>query len=366
MYRTLEDAFSKENNFDLLRLIAALLVLYGHSFIMVKYNAYPAPFSDLMNALSPWKDDWEDLAVNIFFVISGFLITASYLQSQNFFSFLKKRIIRIYPAAVVSITLCVVLLYFTSAVPFQDYFFSDMTREFWIDNSTMRKTRYHLPGVFEEVRVSRVINGSLWTLPLEVKCYLYVAILGLVGALRHRWVMNILVGVVAVSIAVPGWSNWIVGAPDKMRVYSFFIAGAAIYANRDFIPLGRLGLALFAVLFTTLVFWPAEMPGAHLLYVITISYAVLGLALFKPLRAINLRPIGDWSYGVYLYAFPVQQTLVWAYPSLTGWGLVMAATPLVLLCGALSWHGVEKHALRLKTVKLLPSVQLPFKWPLKK
>ena len=147
MFRNLEDAFSRENNFDLLRLVAALLVLYGHSFIMVEV-AYPAPLSTWISDLSPWKDDWEDLAVNIFFVISGFLITASYIQTQNFLSYIKKRVIRIYPAAVVSITLCVVLLYFTSPVGFVEYFSSDMTWEFWSDNSSMRKTRYHLPGVF--------------------------------------------------------------------------------------------------------------------------------------------------------------------------------------------------------------------------
>ncbi len=351
--RTVETAFREtKNNFDVLRLIAAFAVLFGHSFVLtsgVLTLESMDPVSVLLMANTPWGEAVHEFAVNVFFVISGFLVASSFDRSPRIWRFVTARVLRIYPAAMVCAMVTVSSLWIVSTVDANTYFGSGDTWRFLLKNGLILSTEYHLPGVFAGTPYGNVVNGSLWTLPLELRCYVILGVLGLLGVLKRQILFNAAALIVAISLVLPGWSQWISGSEDKLRLLVFFVAGASMFINRRFLPLGYAGGIAFVLLSLLLVVWPNDAPGKNLIYVILVSYGVLGIAFCGWFKFIDLKPMGDWSYGVYLYAFPVQQVLVHANPqTFNGWTLALAASIVTCALGAASWHLVEKRALRLR------------------
>ena len=337
------------NNFDVLRLAAALAVLFGHSFVLSAGVQNFETMDPLSRALSPYAaygEAIQEFAVNLFFVISGFLVTCSYLRSGSLLKYAVSRGLRIYPAAVLGALVTVLALSLLSPVAPAAYFSDPETAAYLLHNSFLYKVKYALPGLFESNPYGLAVNGSLWTLPLEIRCYVGVAILGVAGLLGHKRLFNGLLVAVALSVIVPGWSGWISGDIDKLRLILFFAAGAAFYINRRHIP---FGMAAFAVLAGAFALAPKGSGVEQLVYVALVTYATLALALTRRLPLINLKPLGDLSYGVYLYAFPVQQALISMFPNQFGaWSLVAAAGAVTGLLAAASWWLVERHALSLK------------------
>jgi len=351
--RTFETAFVEpRNNFDVLRLVAALAVLFGHGFVLTAGKLTPEtadPVSALLMMATPWEEAIHEFAVNVFFVISGFLVASSWVRGPRIWRFVTARVLRIFPAAMVCALLTVGTLSMISTVDAGSYFGSEDTWRFLVKNALILSTEYHLPGVFEDNPYAGVVNGSLWTLPLEIRCYVILAVLGLLGLLQRQALFNLAALAVAISITVPGWSQWISGSEDKIRLLVFFVAGAAMFINRRFLPTGGRGILFFLGLTLAYALWPAGMAGEKLLYIILVSHAVLGVAFSRWFTFISLKPLGDWSYGVYLYAFPVQQALVHFFPqTFNGWTLLIAASSITCVLAAASWHLIEKRALRLR------------------
>lgn len=347
---TFAQAFSRPNNFDLLRLVAAAMVLFGHSFNLVRGPNLPGdPLSVWLSPYLPWNEAVQDIAVNAFFVISGFLVASSFHRSARLWDFVKARILRIYPASIVCSIVTVVVLSSVSTVGLATYATSPETIDFLVLNAFILDIHYHLPGVFAANAYPGVINGSLWTLPLEIRSYIVLTILGIVGLFRHNVIVVVFGLVVAVSLVIPGGTEWISGSDAKARVILFFLAGNLAYLFRSVIPAGSYGFLLLVGLLGLFAVWPDGMPGEKLIYVVMFTLGVLMLAFCPWLTFINLRPMGDWSYGVYLYAFPIQQLLVHVLPdTFNGWTLTLAAGFVAALFGAASWHLVEKRALRLR------------------
>jgi peptidoglycan/LPS O-acetylase OafA/YrhL len=214
--------------------------------------------------------------------------------------------------------------------------------------------RFDLPGVFAHNPFPNAVNGSLWTLPLEAMMYVVVAILGVTTLLAHRRVAGaLLVVAIAVLIVQPTWlgSLPMVGSMLYAVPAIAFLLGMLMAQFRERIPCrGDIALALLAAGVVSVRYWPEV---ATLYACFAASYCTFWLA-FHRVRVHVPESIGDVSYGLYVYAFPVQQLVVWLYPAIGPWGLFCAALPATFVLAWFSWHLVERPALAMKGLLALP------------
>jgi peptidoglycan/LPS O-acetylase OafA/YrhL len=330
------EARGRANNFTLLRLVAALTVIYGHSFEIAR----PAPGQADLIALT-LRETWAgEIGVWIFFVISGFLVTKSWTDRQDIVAFTKARALRLFPALLTMLALLVLVLGpVCSALPWTAYFRAPGTYGFLVWNGSLVKTVYVLPGVFQTNPYPAIVNKSLWTLPLEARLYILLAAAGLIGLLRRRAAFNAATLALGALIAAePQWFPLNSVGGDSLVL--MFLVGATLFVNRDWIPLSAgvlaAGIALGALLMATPLFRPA-LAGI---------VATLWLAYGAPSHPIDRW--GDASYGVYIYAYPIQQALVAIVPEITPLSLFGLAGALSVGLGAASWRWIEAPCLALK------------------
>ncbi|MGF6212144.1 peptidoglycan/LPS O-acetylase OafA/YrhL [Comamonas sp. 4034] len=323
------------NNFDALRLFAALSVLYSHQFPLTATTP-PAWMNVAMIG---------GAAVMAFFVISGYLVTLSWWAQPRLLPFAAKRVLRIWPAltAVVLLALFVLGPVFTK-VPLHDYWQSPMTWDY-LRNIALQ-IRFSLPGVFTDHPLPNAVNGSLWTIPIEVSCYAMLAAAGLLGLLRSRRIWALL----CVAYLVWFLTTMTMDLTGAMNHYwefpAYFVFGSLIAAfNKQFLQ----HRAVFAV---------AASVCALVAYALGFSYSALLLFMPATLLAVGTASwpilsqagrLGDVSYGVYLYAFPIQQCVRALAPGLGFTTSLVVVVALTLAAGWLSWRLVEAPALRLKT-----------------
>lgn len=323
---------SRLNNFDFLRIVAAFLVLVSHQFAL---NGLPEP--------EVFQMSLGTFAVLIFFSVSGFLVSQSWRHDPYALRFLLKRFLRIWPGlAVVTLAAAFVLGPLVSALDAQAYFGHPDLRDF-LRNLKVTTIRYVLPGVFEGNPHPRAVNGSLWTIPLEVRCYFALLAAGIVGLMARRWMMAL--GTLAFGIYFFGFAF-----DPKNYQYHFalyFFAGVCLDLYRRtweaqpawLLAAAGAGSAAFHLLGMNHVALLCMIP-ALVVFIGTRSTPVLN----------RFGRYGDVSYGVYIYAFPVQQTVVWMtgkdFPFVAG---LLIASVATLACAFLSWHLVEHPALRLKS-----------------
>lgn len=337
---------TRENNFDFLRFFAAALVLFAHCYPLVGRK-----MDEPLTVLTGYEKG-GGIAVGIFFVISGYLITASYLNSRSPGSFLLKRALRIFPALIVAVLLSTFVLGpLVTTRSLDGYLSSPLTWDYLKNIALI--TTYELPGVFSYNVYPDVVNGSLWTLPLEVLMYMGVMALGLVGFLRRGLIFLPIVG-----LAVGHF--W---ALDRFGIESFFIehifklgllyySGAALYLYRDAIPWrGWIAALLFASLLMTFQTFLGSV-----LYCIALPYLVIYLA-YAPLPWVSrFGKHGDFSYGLYIYAFPFQQLTMYLLGPDTGIAtLALVSFVPTLILAVASWHLIEAPAMKLKRLFAAPA-----------
>lgn len=320
------------NNFNLIRLVAAWLVIYSHAWAITGTAG-----DDHLARLTLSKSAGA-FAVDVFFVVSGFLVAAS-LQRRTWREFLVARALRIYPALVVCTlaTVCVLGPMLTSA----EHYWRDATtwRYLWA-NATLWRAEFWLPGVFEQLPRTAV-NGSLWTLPIEGRLYLALLVAGALGMLRPMRYLP--AWAVAIACAC-GFALWRAPLPDHLSyliwVTSFFITGTLVWVWRERIPLSwplLLALAIAAALTRgTLAFEPA--------YFALVTYGTFWLGFAPRLPRIERN---DLSYGVYLYGWPMQQLAMLAGATTVA-SNTLAASAAAFACAALSWFCIERPALAWK------------------
>jgi peptidoglycan/LPS O-acetylase OafA/YrhL len=356
------DTSRERNNFDMLRLFAATCVIFGHSFDLLHVRE---PFPNLGGDIT-----WGFVGVLIFFSISGFLVSRSWARNPRVLPFALKRTLRLMPALLVAVLLSALVLGpLVSTEPLHVYLRDPATKAYVLQNAELQ-TNYTLPGVFAHNAYPTAVNGSLWTLPLEVKAYVFLMLVGLVGLLtRWRRAMPILAAVAVVICATavrPSLANHfgallvdIQSAPGLLHLVSVgsynvylelfaaFVVGAALYSVRDWVFL-RWDLAALAVA-GIVVAGIVGGPWPDLACVTLAPYLVLCLA-YRTAAYVRLPPwFGDYSYGVYVYAFPVQQVISQLVTPHSGWVLFVLAMPVTFGLAVLSWHFVERPALDLKT-----------------
>ena len=332
------------NNFTILRLLASYAVLYAHSYALSIGTPAPDPLSRMLSGFLGFG--LGDLAVIIFFIVSGFLVGGSYIHRNNIFAFLEARFLRIFPALFVAVALCVIVGAFVTSLPLSDYFKHQGTWSFFWHNVTLfNGVQFALPSVFESNPIPRSVNGSLWTLPLEVYMYGMVMLLGALGILSNRAVFNgvaIVLGLALMSVLF----GWVVieGVKEKhMLLFLAYLSGVLFYVNKNFIPLNWPTLVFIVIA----MFISFHSSMWRLTEVVGIAYIVLFIALHPSIKLPSMDKYGDYSYGVYIYAFPVQQLLA-QYVTTTPLEMVVYTTMVVVPLAILSWRFIEKPALQLK------------------
>lgn len=306
--------------FDYLRLIAATLVVAHHAQVLD--GKVP-----LMIGTGP---DLGTLGVGIFFVASGYLVTASLLRTRCISAFIAKRLLRIVPGLLVALVLTAFVLGpCVSRLTPQAYFSSAEPYLYVLKNLSLYAVSYSLPGVFSLVPLSGVVNGSLWSLRLEFTCYIGLAILGASRRLSGPALAGLAVTVAAafITLRITGLD----GHGEIFRILSLaalngflFLSGAALHIW-DVKPLAwatAAGLALVAT-----PFWPIGLP-----------LTVVGFGISNPPKL-----PADLSYGLYIYSFPLQQMLVE-----NGRLNIFTSLLLTLPCALGSWVLVERPALAQK------------------
>ncbi len=328
------------DNFALLRLVLAAAVVVSHG-MSINTGRYEDEFLAASTGFSLGSH-----AVNGFFVISGFLVTMSF-DRRGWRDYVVARLLRIYPAFIVG-ALVVAFglgLAFTT-LSTSAYLSHPQLTTFLTRALTEFRSNGTLPGFLTENPYKNPY-GTIWTLRYEMFCYILVLIAGVWGGRlvqRHAWagLVGLLVAVVLLDTvkAVTGYTSV---AETYVRLFSLFVAGALAYQHRDRIPLsGWLALVLLGL--AALLAWTPLYRAA--LYLAT-AYAVLVLALHPAMVGHVPEPKADLSYGIYLYGWPVQQTVQAVYPM--HWVAMLAPVFVVtVLFAFLSWHLVEKPALRLK------------------
>ena len=229
-----------------------------------------------------------------------------------------------------------------TTLPLHTYFSDPQPYSFFAVNSSLLAIRSFLPGVFETNRYIGVVNGSLWTLPGEIQMYAYVAAMGVLGVLGSRSRFAIVLGLLVAFAMIAHDRVNMVSLPEFYSFGAFFAAGACCWMYRDHVPVsGPLLFALVSLCFIT-------YPGAAylLVFAATTAYFCLWFVYVPGLQSFSR--LGDYSYGLYLYGFPMQQLVAWKFPTLGPWTLLATSFPLALAFGMVSWHLVEKPALKLK------------------
>jgi peptidoglycan/LPS O-acetylase OafA/YrhL len=338
----------RDNHFNLMRLVAATMVLFSHgaSLIGVKPAFEPDSHGYIFTLGS--------MAVNIFFVVSGFLVTGSLVQRRDLVGFVWARALRIFPGLWVMLALTVLLLGpALTSHGVAAYFGDPATSDYFLHCATLiGGMRFYLPGVFETNAFDQMVNRSLWTLPLEWRMYEYLAVawavFGLFGAGREKFLRWLAPLLAATGFAVAAQAQAAEGLFDLGATNSYmFCAGACFYLFRDRIVLARL---YFCAPLAALALALADPRLFFYAYLALLPLIVIQFAYARCDRLLGFNRRGDTSYGVYIYSFPLQQLIVVAFPGLSLLafeGLSLAAT---YAAAALSWRLIEKPALAKKEV----------------
>jgi peptidoglycan/LPS O-acetylase OafA/YrhL len=366
--RTFAQAFNPRNNaFGFLRLALAVLVVFSHCFPLGGFGRDP------LDGLSKGRLNIGLVAVAMFFALSGFLIARSASTCPSIIRFLWHRFLRIFPGYWVCLVVCACLF-----VPVMSFIeFDTLTdafslpwnspQEFMIGNAALfHLNEFSIPGIMyvspnsiagllRQNPTACILNGTLWTLPIEVSCYLAVAALAAVGLLRRA-------RFVVAALFVVSWGLYAFYYLDPIGFWScfpyrglrflvtlcpFFAAGCACFVYREKIP---YSLALFVI---SVVLLAVSLPfGAFgLVAPIAIPYAFLWLAFALPFARFDRK--GDFSYGTYIYAFPAQQTL--ALLRLQDFGFIAFFAGALLVTSVfafLSYRLIEAPCLRWKTLTI--------------
>ena len=338
------------NNIDALRLLLAILVLFSHCYPLGTGSELAEPLS----AFSNGQLTLGGLSVDCFFILSGYLITQSWSRSRSAASYLLKRVRRIYPGYLVAVAMCVWVVVPIASPKGSDVF----TLATVLDNSwrflTLRG--FHTPDAFINNPYPLAVNGSLWSISYEFWCYIGVMMLGLTGMIRKPLlVLALLIASIAIHFVfeqfhlTPGGGPFglIFGYPPFWaRLLPCYLSGVLLYLFREHIPLtvGWAGVALLGFLLA------AKIPHGLVFAVPTFAAYLLIYAAFNPtVKWSSASKWGDFSYGIYLYAFPIQQ-LVMFYLGAPTTPFTLFALTLVptILAGVASWHLVERWFLRSK------------------
>jgi peptidoglycan/LPS O-acetylase OafA/YrhL len=333
----LVDVQNRPSGFDYLRIVLATGVILAHSFLLTY-----GPAGERGN----WFFYFAPLIVPMFFALSGFLIAGSFERSKSLFVFFGLRVFRIAPALSVEVLISALILgplltdyslaRYLSAPEFHVYFLN-----------ILGEIHYVLPGVFLH-NPTHLVNGQLWTVPFELGCYFALGVIAVLNVYRRNWLLLasfIFLQSLQILNTIFRFNHNYNGAGGTTIILCF-LAGLVLFRYRKSIPYSG-GLALICLV---LAVASGVIPNAIRFSPLPMAYLTIYLGLLNPARNKFLLS-GDYSYGLYLYGYPLQQALVQLLPAMRTWywnfGLAMGLAGFIAFC---SWHLIEKPVLSRKNV----------------
>ncbi|MER7010532.1 acyltransferase family protein [Saccharopolyspora sp. NPDC000359] len=331
------------HGFAWIRMIGAVLVIYGHS-------------SPLAGTGVLFSEDWalqpDEGVLMGFFAMSGFQITESWLRDPHPGRFAAKRILRLWPPMLtVTLAMALVIGPMVSTLPVGEYFAAHGTWGYVVNNAGLLTLKHELPGVFVDNPWPNAVNGSLWTLPMELLAYAGLFVLLLLGAGRDKYRWLAVVALVGLVI----WDRHLDQTPGSESAGSLLsvpveslVAFLVAFAFGVVLNLYRIPLSPLAAVAGIVVL--ALMPNsiaASFLMAFVVSYTVVLAGHYWPAK---LTVPGVWvngSYGVYVWGFPIQQLLAMAGVA-NQWLMLVCAAPLAYVAGTLSWKFVEDPTMKLR------------------
>ena len=332
-----------KNSFSFLRLVMASLVLISHTYLFTYGTSSAEP-------LTAWTGhSLGEHAVQVFFILSGLMVAQSFERSRGIADFAAARILRIFPALIVCVVLTAMLLGpAVSRLSLSDYFSGAALPLYLVKTISLSTGSAPLPGVFEALPLPNLVNMSLWTLKYEVLCYAGLAAAGAAGLFHARWrlpVAALMALFVATIYSINPKPAETFNGFDNLRYFLvFFGTGVLAYLVRDRLIITAWVLPpLLALCVATLGSDYSEPATALLL-----GYGTLWAATqtWGPFRAFCNRI--DLSFGVYIYAGPIQQALIQSIPGAGPVAIILLTFAAVLPLGFLSWVFIEKPALGLR------------------
>jgi peptidoglycan/LPS O-acetylase OafA/YrhL len=338
--------------FDFLRLALSLSVLWFHSYVITgtMHQLESSPLWFYVYSIMP-----------MFFALSGFLIAGS-AERLNLNNFLINRGLRIVPALAVEIIISALIIGPIFTVwALSDYFSSPVFWQYF--SNIIGWVHYELPGVFLDVPSAGVVNQSLWTVPFEVGCYVLISGVIIFRLSSKPWLILAFASALLI-LPVLFQAAGCVGENGKTQyrllnyalfsrgavLFPSFLLGAVFYWLRHKTPLSKpllilcvLGCVVLAVLGNPQ--WKSYY-GLNLIAIPLLTYITVVIGTFS-IPKIPLYSKGDYSYGIYLYGYPLQQVIVTVLPTITFWlPHFLLSLVLVTAAAAFSWHCIEKPILK--------------------
>lgn len=327
----------RSNHFNLLRMLAATAVLVSHSYVLCTGNPLDEPLYRVL-----WTFNLGRLAVLLFFAISGFLITKSFDTRSSVVEFATARVLRIFPGLVVTLTFCAFVVGpVCTTLPLSQYFHGHVWGYFF-GGLSLVWFKFTLPGVFTHNPFPAPVNASLWTLYYEALCYVGVVVLGSIGALRpSRFVWFLLAyGSVYTAVRIHfGHPGVVVSYTDLTLA---FVVGMALYVYRRHVFVNGIIFAVVIALLVLLRHTPLRREGI----ILVVAYGAFWAAYLNVPLLLRYNKLGDYSYGTYIFAFPLQQMLANFWHGIAPWQMFAVAFPATLVLATLSWYFIEGPALR--------------------
>lgn len=338
----LEDCLVPErNSFGAVRLGAALVVAVTHAVEITTGNLD----WDWVYAATGYSLGQH--AVHVFFILSGLLVTASLVRTNDFVHFVTARALRIFPGLIACAFLTVVVLGpLMTVCPITGYVGDAGVPKYFLETILLVTGRAEIPGVFASNPLAGEINNSVWTLKYEVLCYLGLAAAFMAGLLASRRkafaLLGILLTTLLASYAFPELITT-KSTLDVVRrfVFCFALGSAAYFASghlRISTPLLGATGAMMLLLWST----GLKVPSILLFE----AYAVIWIASFRSRLIFKFTSKHDLSYGTYLYGWPISQSLVQIFPGAGPVWIAVATLCLLLPVAAVSWHLIEHSAQR--------------------
>lgn len=336
----------RPSGFDYMRLFLSLAVIGLHSVIicygqMVEIEFWQSHFRPVLRLILP-----------MFFALSGFLVAGSLMRSRTLGVFIGLRIIRIFPALSVEVVLSALLLgpFFTS-LTLAEYFTDPIFFAYFLN--IVGHVHFTLPGVFQQNPHPYVVNGQLWTVPYELYCYISLCALAFVGAVRMPWLfVSGALGLLAASVvfkivrdgAIPGF---IIGPVPGIILVICFLFGVLLHIVRKRVAFNHF-IGVLSGLLSAVSVW--FVPYGEFILPLPVAYFTVYLGLLNPPRMFLVDGV-DFSYGLFLYGYPIQQALAATSVFFLGWTAnFVGSVALGILFAAMSWRFIEKPALNFRKV----------------
>jgi peptidoglycan/LPS O-acetylase OafA/YrhL len=327
-------AHNRPTGFDYLRLTLALSIVVWHSVTICYGPAAEAYF---------WTGPPRPviaLLLPSFFALSGFLVAGS-LERNNVPEFLTLRVTRIFPALAVEVLISAIIIGpLLTTVAWREYFSSYEFFSYFLN--LFGNIHYLLPGVFVDNPTPKYVNAQLWTVPVELYCYLIItgsSMLGVIKIKNGLFVGTLCIVMLLTFSAQFGLTKLPPFSPDVGFLTISFLFGVSLYIMRCQITYSRFLFSISLSLYVVLCM------NRNFIYLsaLPLTYAIIFIGLQNPPKITLIRGV-DYSYGIYLYGFPLQQTVCYLFPSHRFWYVnALSGVALALVLAYLSWTFVESR-----------------------